>query len=1299
MSTRERDLDNGRKKLEEFRARKAARASSIKSPPPRATAALGENSAGASFAEQLEAKLASMRENSNIADVDDHGDASSDVDDVTRSPESSRMRPQIIDEDYSTPTVAAARAAARNLETIARAALRQAEDDFENVDRTIGAMDESDVALQGDGESARELETLKTAFAEEREALKGEIEELRARTRELEAESERARVLDGEVARLHAMMEAKEVDAGDAARAVETMRAEIAEKVEALRSASEDVQRARAEVEAFKLAAEEAKTTSKEKVKKAIAKGKSIEAEKKVLELEIETLRLSTESHATLSEGLGRAEARVKSLEVELAQAKVKADALAKAEEELSSLKTSHESLQSQLGELDAVRAAQTFAGQEVLAAQAMIEKLRGELESATAELTAKMTEIEIVREEAKERKKQIEEDLTSTINVLKALEAELSEERSRSKEERANHMVQVEDITNRLDATERAVFEKDAEVESLVARIDEAKTLFGEELVQLRAAVEAAQSEKASEEKRTASHIESLKDALVSAKLELEELVQANDALKCEFMAKDEEIAKLKMRIEEVTMLSSDEVDALLLQLSSAKAEKKASDEKAAEFAADLRASNDAIEALRAIKSNIEHALEMKDEEIATLSLEMRSARDSSLEDLKNAQSKLDAIEIEKNAQRDQLVELTVRVQERDSAISSLSTEMASNKEVLRARDEEIASLIARIESSNTSSVEIAQFESRIEALEREKIVMDAERAELSLRTEQAENEVAALAESVSALHQKLSSKDEDIAQLRAEMVNAQGAAGEEISLLREALAGAEEERRAKVAYLTDELAAASDLADVARKEIDSLITAKAAVEASLVATSDKFLALMAEADATTSSASDELALLQNKLDAVEEEKHAQETQLKEYFERLRSFEEAYALVNAEKSALSDSIEAKNEELARLRDRVGSLESESSDQVKYMLTELSALREAQTAAAAELDSIKVARDASEARLLTLESERSAAASAAAAQAADAAELADRLEREIEILRAREEKTLSDALGAADEKSALIAARDSAEASREVLLERLAALEIERDELASASAAQASAASALAVELEAEIAALRVRENNSLTAMSDVADERNALIAALTAELENVKVNGAMDAQRRVGELEAALDAVRSEAVSLRRALDEASQSLTSLADVKARASLAEANLASAHEVQKDLAAKLAESSAALRVAPPTPPSSAARRVPRTPSEHGANSMSIIDVDVEAGDRDHGESPSKTMRMWRDSRVVGKAPKIAQPIMDVCDRAFVRFFRVMRTNPGLRFAAMCYWAIIHAWLFLRFVVL
>ena len=230
-----------------------------------------------------------------------------------------------------------------------------------------------------------------------------------------------------------------------------------------------------------------------------------------------------------------------------------------------------------------------------------------------------------------------------------------------------------------------------------------------------------------------------------------------------------------------------------------------------------------------------------------------------------------------------------------------------------------------------------------------------------------------------------------------------------------------------------------------------------------------------------------------------------------------------------------------------------------------------------------------------------------------------------------------------------------------------------------------------NASAARIAEFEKEIAEMRSMEEKTLGEMSAMADEKNAVIARLTEELDAVKAKGASDAQGRVGELNAALSQAQHEAATMRAAVEEARATAAATDDLRARLTQAEADAATALEVQKDLTAKLNESNAALakaQSAPPStppPPSSASRRKPRTPSD------SSITIDVESGDR--AESPSKSMRIWKDSRVTGRVPKRFQPAMEFCDTAFIRFFRVMRTQPSLRFAALSYWAFLHAWLF------
>ena len=193
---------------------------------------------------------------------------------------------------------------------------------------------------------------------------------------------------------------------------------------------------------------------------------------------------------------------------------------------------------------------------------------------------------------------------------------------------------------------------------------------------------------------------------------------------------------------------------------------------------------------------------------------------------------------------------------------------------------------------------------------------------------------------------------------------------------------------------------------------------------------------------------------------------------------------------------------------------------------------------------------------------------------------------------------------------------------ESAIAEREALLvaradveERLAKVEAERDSLARDVASTSEAASRVAV-LEKEIADIRVAEEKTLAETTALVEEKSALIARLTAQVEEAKTNGAAGAQSRIGELNAALGEAQGEVSSLRAELRAAQTSLASTRDLQERLVRAEANLTTSQEVQNDLRSKLADANAALskqQSAPlpstPPPPTSASRRLPRTPSD------------------------------------------------------------------------------------------
>ena len=265
---RARDLTNGRKKLAEFRARKAKRAASLAHAPLDENDATGTGTNGAdasiTYGARLEAKLAELGAVEEPVETNVALRAPTGAD---ASPESARARPQVIDEDYGETLDAAAAAERRRA---AAAALDDARREYESVNDAIEELGADTVAGDVAGELSREMASLREAFDAERDALRREIAEL----------EDELRTARGALEDTNAIVAERAVE-------IDAVRGELAEKMEELRRATEDVEDARAGMEEMKTAIEESKRASKEKVKKAIAKGKSIESEKKALETEM----------------------------------------------------------------------------------------------------------------------------------------------------------------------------------------------------------------------------------------------------------------------------------------------------------------------------------------------------------------------------------------------------------------------------------------------------------------------------------------------------------------------------------------------------------------------------------------------------------------------------------------------------------------------------------------------------------------------------------------------------------------------------------------------------------------------------------------------------------------------------------------------------------------------------------------------------------------------------------------------------------------------------------------------------
>jgi gas vesicle protein len=174
---RARDLDNGRKKLEEFRARKAARAASLKrDAAPNARVPLDDVPNGEpndTYSARLEAKLAELGSVAGSVREDAPLDG---VAEAVTSPESARARPQVIDEDYGATLDEAA--AKENARIASERALYDAKTDYRDVNDAMDAIGADKIAGDVAGELQRELETLREEFAGERERLEEEIASL-----------------------------------------------------------------------------------------------------------------------------------------------------------------------------------------------------------------------------------------------------------------------------------------------------------------------------------------------------------------------------------------------------------------------------------------------------------------------------------------------------------------------------------------------------------------------------------------------------------------------------------------------------------------------------------------------------------------------------------------------------------------------------------------------------------------------------------------------------------------------------------------------------------------------------------------------------------------------------------------------------------------------------------------------------------------------------------------------------------------------------------------------------------------
>jgi len=1189
MDARARDLDNGRKKLEEFRARKAARknasAAVVKQPATKEDADVDAAQQGvdedATYTARLEAKLAALN---------DRGNTVGSIGTPTNMDTSVKMRDEmtkVVDDasdDYSALLNRAAseegeRARSERVRAT-ETALRDANDDFMMVSDAIEALGADKISGEVAGELQRELERLTEECGGEREAARAEIDGL-------QNELERLRALDSELERAREELIERKANEEAMTKDLETARSELIDKVESLRLAQQEIDSAKIDLEKMKSAVEEAKKTSKEKVKKAIAKGKSIEAEKKTIQAELETMRAQAEEQSGLAQKLADAESKLANAKNELDQAESKLLSFEATDDALSALRLKNQEMQVQLTALHGLEEKDqkreeelaesratierlTTDVQELTSARELVDSLKTELEKTKIELEDATSRAASVNEEITTQTEQLRKETATAQERIQQLETEMKEEQTSHENERTKLISQIEDINDKLDASERSVFERDAEIESLRGKIDDVKHASADEVDRLRLDLESTQKNHEEEVKKLSDTLEELNGKLENANSEAQEWRDEKSALEEELKSKDAEISTLTARAEDASASLDANLETLRSQLADVQLEKTAQGQTIAELTDAIRMANEEIEMLTSAKTKLEEEIKVKEEAIGAEKSKLDQAQASVEAELQDARARLDASENEKNVQHEQLMEINARLQEQSAEISDLTAAKAQAEEIIAARDDEIQQLQAKMESTAVDGVREKELESRVTMLEQEKESLQARIKEASSQVENAAQKIAALSEAKALVDADLKAKDDEIARLSDAADQAQKAYQDEVAGLRAQLTASEKETSANVHQMESQFYEVNTRCEQLEQEIASMTDARSRLESELESKTNEIAELRSATDAVKSSATNELSQTQAKLDAVEQEKFVQENQLKEYAERLQSADAELSSMKTEYEKLRISVTEKNQELNQLREQMKSIDGIANEEF------------------------------------------------------------ERVNREFGELRASHAK------------------------------------------------------------LEHEVTELRSMEEQTLMEMNELAEEKNAVIDKLTQELDAVKSSGDAAAQGRIGELNTALGEARAEATSLRTALDEANASLGSMQELQTRLQQTEMNLATSNEAQKDLSERLAEAKAALTQhqqalpSTPPPPTSASRRLPRTPSDSAS-------LDIESGAR--AESPSKSMRIWRDSRVTGRVPKPFQPVMEFCDNAFVRFFRVMRTQPSLRFAALTYWAVLHAWLF------
>ena len=127
-------------------------------------------------------------------------------------------------------------------------------------------------------------------------------------------------------------------------------------------------------------------------------------------------------------------------------------------------------------------------------------------------ELDAARRDVDEAKTAADAQTASLREESERSVESLRQLEESVARERAEAEEERARLESSVRDATDKLDVSERAVFEKDAEIQSLSVKLEDARRATSDEINELRARLDASEEDKEASSRRLNETLEEAK-------------------------------------------------------------------------------------------------------------------------------------------------------------------------------------------------------------------------------------------------------------------------------------------------------------------------------------------------------------------------------------------------------------------------------------------------------------------------------------------------------------------------------------------------------------------------------------------------------------------------------------------------------------------------------------------------------------------------------------------------------------------------------------------------------------------